>query len=156
MAEVEEVVGLLKEAKVEEAIQLMPEVEDKKTLSQRLVDLGGFFAEVKARYHLAVALLLLSLRFNPQNKYAAYNLANTYSTPYMLIEEPRNLDKAVYWYGKAIEIDSRFHEARYNLALLFFFNQKTVEARKQYEQLMSIKPRHPKYRELGLLLKALK
>lgn len=156
MADVDQVVALLKEAKVDRAFELMKRVEDKKTLSEQLSYLGGFFSEAQSRYHLAVALLLSAHRFDPENPNPLYNLANTYSTPYMLFDDPRNLDKAFFWYTRALKLDPDFHEARYNLSLLFFFTQKTVEAKKQYDILMSKKPHHPKYRELGLLLEGLK
>jgi len=153
MTSIEDVLGLLKEAKVEEALGLMDEVGDKKTLADRVCDFAGFLAEDKNKPYLAVALLLKALSLDPGNPAIHFNLANTYTMPFMLIEDPSNYERAVYGYERAVELDPGFHDARYNLALLLYLSGRMDEAKQQYRNIRDAVGDDPRYMELSALLR---
>ncbi len=148
----EEVIGLLKEARVEEALAKADEVGDKAGMAAKLTEFAGALNYLKGRPGLTEAILLKSLLLDPKNPVTYYNLGVLMSGPDLLAEDEGNLDKAVKAYGAALRLDPEYHQARYNLALLLFFSGRLEDAEREYGRILKSTGDAPEYRELGLML----
>ncbi|HHQ44650.1 MAG TPA: tetratricopeptide repeat protein [Candidatus Altiarchaeales archaeon] len=155
MTSIKGIIGLLKKGdpeKLKEALEKSDDVEDKTSMAQALTDFASDLAYLKGHPHLAIAILLKSLKLNPESSETLYELGNAYSMTEMLEENPKNLDKALWCYDRAIGLNDRNLEARYNKALLLLLTGRKEEARKEYGKLLEYNPDHFKFAELETLL----
>jgi len=124
---VDEVISLLKQRKIEEALDAMDTVEDKKLMAEKLTEFAGSLNYLKGLPGLTEVLLRRSLMLDDKNPVTHYDLGVLYSGPDVLDEA--NAAKAKRAYKNALKIREDFHEARYNLALLYYFTGRIGEAR---------------------------
>jgi len=150
----DEVIELLTQAKVDEAFEAVEEVpeESRKDLAQKLTEFAGTLNLVKGRDLLCETLLKKSLTLDYENPYTHYNIGVLYTNPGYLSEHPEKLEKALLAYENALKYKPTFHMARYNLALLYFFNGEKVRAQRLYDEIVDAVGDVPEYRELGMLL----
>jgi tetratricopeptide (TPR) repeat protein len=149
----EDVIRLLKEAKVDEALSSVDLVEDKHEMAIKLTEFAGTLNYLKGKPVLSEVLLNKSLSL--WDKYAPthYNLGVLYSSPEMLRQDEAGyLNLAENEFRAALDIEPDFHQARYNLALLIYFEGRTEEARSEYERIGAKLGDDPSFRELGVLL----
>lgn len=148
----EEVIRLLKEARVEEALAKADAVEDKAGMAAKLTEFAGALNYLKGRPGLTEAILYKSLILDPKNPVTYYNLGVLMSGPDLLAEDEGNLGRAVKAYEAALKLDPEYHQARYNLALLLFFSGRLEDAEREYGRILTSAGDLPEYRELGLML----
>lgn len=148
----DDVIGLLKEAKVAEALEAVEKVEDKKEMAQKLTLFAGTLNYLKDRPAIAEVLLKRSLFLDYANPLTHYNLGALFTTPPQLEEDGKNLERGVKAYKNALRFDPNFLEARYNLALLYYFSGRVQEAREEYDRIVAAVGDDKRFRELGVLL----
>jgi tetratricopeptide (TPR) repeat protein len=149
----DEVIGLLKAAKVEEALEAADKVEDRVEMAERLAEFAGTLNLLKGLPTLTEVLLEKALELDPLSPRAHYNLGVLYSSEDQLEEdEAVKLKLAELEYGLALKYKPDYHEARYNLALLFFFLGRLEEARKEYAKIRAALGDDERYRDLGIML----
>ena len=147
-----DVVDLLKEARVREALEAADEVEDKKAVAAAITEFAGALNYLRGHPDLTEALLKKSLTLDPGNPLTYYNIGVAYTDPVVLEEDESRASKAEYAFKKAVEIDPGFHEARYNLALLYYFTGRVDEARGEYGKITADVGDDVRFRKLGMLL----
>ena len=148
----EEIIKLLKEAKVEEALAKADEADDRADMAARLTEFAGALNYLKGRPGLTEAILFKSLTLDPKNPVTYYNLGVLESSPELLAEDEGNLGRAVKAYEAALKIEPEYHQARYNMALLLFFTGRIQDAEREYGRILESAGDAPEYRELGLML----
>lgn len=148
----EDVISLLKEARVGEALSAIDEVKDKKEMARKLTEFAAALNYLRGRDDLTEVLLKKSLFLDREHAPTYYNLGVLRSSPKQLIEDEGNLGKAELAYNLALKHDPGFHEARYNLALLYYFKGDHEEAKKEYAQIVEAVGDDERFRELGMLL----
>jgi tetratricopeptide (TPR) repeat protein len=141
MATIEDVKKLLKEKKVLEALKLSEDVEDRERMADELSHFAGTL-EYSTGGHgdLVEAILHQALLLGPENPYIYYNLGVHYTEPGVLKEDPDSVEKAVRAYRKALQLKPDFHEARYNLALLYYFTGRFDKAKVEYKMVLEACP----------------
>jgi len=149
--EADDVVKLLKEAKVEEALNAADKVKDKKEMSEKLVEFAGTLNYLKGLPGITEVLLKKAIILDPKNPYAHYNIGNLFSEPELLERDGNNMKKAELAYKNALKHKSDFHQARYNLALLLYFQGREKEARQEYRKILNAIGDDPRYRDLGMM-----
>jgi len=149
----DEVIALLKQAKVEEALKALPTVEDKKEMAVKLTEFAGALNYVKDLPDLCELLLMKSLLLYYDWAPTHYNLGVVYTSFAKLLEnEQLNIAKGEEAYMKALKIDPGYHEARYNLALLYYFTGRIDEARREYARITDAVGEDERFVQLGVLL----
>jgi tetratricopeptide (TPR) repeat protein len=149
---VDDVIRLFKETKVEEAFRAADEVDDKKEMAARLTEFAGELNYLKGLPRLTEALLKKSLLLDYQNHFTHYNLGVLYSTPYEEEQYREDLAKSERAYKMALKIKEDFHQARYNLALLYYFTGRVDEAAAEYRRITEALGDDILYRDLGVML----
>jgi tetratricopeptide (TPR) repeat protein len=150
----DEVIALLKQAKVKEAIDALDSVNDRLEMAHKLSEFAGALNHLKGLPILTEVLLRRSLMLDPDNPYTHYNLGLLYSGLDMLQEDESNLNKALLAFKNAIRIKPDFHQARYDLALLYYFSGMRLEAASEYETILKAVGDDVGYRDLGMMLLA--
>ncbi len=117
----DDVIDLLKNAKVEEALEAIDKVEDRKEMASKLTEFAAALNYLKGLPVLTEALLVKSCFLDGENPYTFYNFGVLYTSPNSPDRRGRNEELAEQAYKKALALKPDFHEARYNLALLYFF-----------------------------------
>ncbi len=148
----DDVIALLKEAKVEEALGAADKVEDKREMAEKLTEFAGTLNYLKGHDIIAEVLLKKSLLLYYDYAPTHYNLGVLYTNIPKLIEDEGNTERAELAYKNALEIDPHFHEARYNLAMLYYMTGRVEEARREYDRILEGVGDTIRYRELGMLL----
>jgi tetratricopeptide (TPR) repeat protein len=148
----DDVIELLKKAKVEEAIKAAGEVEDKKEMASKLTEFAAALNYLKGLPILSEALLKESLLFDFSNPNTHYNLGVLYSSLNAPDKDGKNVELAEKAYKTALRFKDDFHEARYNLALLYYFTGRLDEARKEYAKITEALGDDVHYRDLGVML----
>jgi len=148
----DEVIQLLKEAKVQQALAKSDEVEDKESMAEKLADFASTLGKLKGHPDLCVAILLKSLDLDPDNPEICLALGNALSMPLSLEEDSDNALKAIDWYELALKLDPDYSDARYNKSLLLFFMGRMDEAKDEYQKLAEGEPQHPGVEILGDLI----
>ncbi len=147
----DEVMGLLREAKVFEAVEAAGRVEDKKMMARRLTEFAGTLNHLTGKNMICEALLRKSLELDPELPETYYNLGVLYSSPEVLDERPKLVTEAVKHYELALKYRSDFHEARYNMALIHYFTGKKDKARQEYDRILGDIGDDRRFRELGMM-----
>ena len=151
----QDVIALLKQQRVEAALETADLVEDRKGMAEALTEFAGSLNYIKGLPLLTEVLLKKSLLLHYENPYTHYNLGILYSTPTEeMPESPRNLERAVLAYQNALRFKPDFHQARYNLALLYYFTDRVKEARQEYGRITQALGDDIMFRQLGILLAA--
>lgn len=149
----EDVIQLLKDGEVDEAMTQVDKVEDRQDMARRLTEFAGTMNYLIGKSTLTEVLLNKSLSL--WGKYAPthYNLGVLYSSEEMLKQDEAGYMRlAEAEFKAALEIEPDFHESRYNLALLLYFQGKTQEARSEYGKITSTLGDEEAFRGLGILL----
>lgn len=149
--EPDDVIGLLKKAKVDEALIAADSVGDRKQMAQKLSDFGAALSTVTNRLYFSEAILKKAAELDPTNPAVHYNLGVLYTDPRVLAEGPKYVSLAVVAYHKALAADPNYHRARYNLGILYFLMGEKDRARKQYRKLLERVGDDFRYRSLGVL-----
>jgi protein O-GlcNAc transferase len=149
----EDVIALLKRAKVEEALKAIDEVEDKKAMAMSLTEFAGDLEYLKGKHTLAEALLKRSLSLDWDNPYTHYNIGVINSDPDVLEADEGRLARAEAAFKNALKIKPDFHQARYDLALLLYFTGRIKEASQEYGRITAAIGDDPLYRDLGMMLR---
>ncbi|MFH1055116.1 MAG: tetratricopeptide repeat protein [Candidatus Altiarchaeota archaeon] len=152
----EDVMQRLKDVKVEEALEAADKVEDKKELAIKLTEFAGALTYLTNHPLIAEVILKKSLLLNFDHAPTHYNLGVLYTTPPMVEENKSNVEKAERAYKMAIKLDPKHYEARYNLALIYYFTGRVEEAEKEYGEITASIGDDVRFRELGVLLMQLK
>ena len=148
----EDVVGLLKQAKVEEALAAADEVEDKKAVAEAITEFAGALNYKRGHPDLVEVLLKKSLTLDPGNALTHYNIGVLYTDPDVLEEDDSKAGKAEAAYRNALKIEPGFHEARYNLALLCYFTGRADEAERLYAEIDDAVGDDVRFRKLAMML----
>jgi len=148
----DDVVKMLKEARVGEALEAAGKVEDRRGMASRLTEFAGALDYLKGRHVLAEVLLKKSLTLDPGNPVTHYNIGVLYTNPPQLEEDESKLGKAELAFRNALKLDPGFHEARYNLALLLYFTGRVDEAVAEYGRITAAVGDDRRFRELGMML----
>ncbi|MBD3388647.1 MAG: tetratricopeptide repeat protein [Candidatus Altiarchaeales archaeon] len=148
----DDVVGLLKGLRFEEALKAMESVEDKKQLASKLTEFAGTLNYLKGYPDLTESLLKLSLLYDYENPLTHYNIGVLYTNPPELIEDEKRVDKAERAFKYAIKLDPEFHEARHNLALLYYFTGRFDQAWEEYGRIIESAGDDIRFRRLGMML----
>jgi tetratricopeptide (TPR) repeat protein len=149
----DDVIKLLKGTNVDEAMKAVNEVDDKKEMAEKLTEFAGTLDYLKGKHLLAVSLLKRSLLLDYENPYTHYNIAVIYTNPDLLDEDMSWLEKGEMAYKNALKYKPDFHQARYNLALLYYFMGRMDEARQEYKRITAAIGDDPLYRDLGMMLR---
>jgi tetratricopeptide (TPR) repeat protein len=150
----DDVIALLKAAKVEEALKAIDGVEDRKEMAKKLTEFAGALDYLKGKHTLAEALLKRSLVLDYDNPYTHYNIGVINSDPDVLDDDESRLAKAELAFRNALKIKPDFHQARYDLALLYYFTGRIKEASQEYGRITDAIGDDPLYRDLGMMLRA--
>lgn len=151
----DDVMALLKSRRVEAALEAADVVADREGMAERLTEFAGALNYLKGKPLLTEVLLKKSLLLHYENPYTHYNLGILYSTPTdEMPESRRNLEKAERAYVNALSFKPDFHQARYNLALLYYFTDRAQEARQEYGKITQALGDDIMFRQLGVLLAA--
>jgi tetratricopeptide (TPR) repeat protein len=156
MAEVEDVMKLLREAKVDAALKLAEEVGDRKEMVIRLTEFAGSLDWLKEKSYTAGIILLKAIELYPEYAVSHYNLAVVLTDLDVIADHHEYAGLAEREYRIAVRLDPSFAAARYNLALLYYFTGRLDESRREYEKAVELEPSEPKFKELGILLEASK
>ncbi len=147
MAEVDEVMKLLGERKVIEALKLSEQVVDKKLMAERLTHFAGQMEYGSGHYDIAETILQQSLLLDPENPYTYYNLGVHHTEDEVLADDLTNVELAIRAYKKALEIKPNLHEARYNLALMYYFTEDFNKAKVEFNMLLEACPNDLRFLE---------
>jgi len=150
--EVGDIIALLKEGKVMEALENAEEVADKRAMAEALTEFAGTLNHLKGKWDLTEALLKQSLLLHYELAATHYNLGVLFSSPEMLDADEANAEKAIKAYKNAIRISPDFNEARHNLGMLMYFTGDLEGAKDQYEKIVADIGDSKTYRHLGMLL----
>jgi tetratricopeptide (TPR) repeat protein len=151
----DDVIALLMGRRVEAALEAADLVADREGMAERLTEFAGALNYLKGKPLLTDVLLKKSLLLHYENPYTHYNLGILYSTPTdEMPESSHSLEKAQRAYINALNIKPDFHQARYNLALLYYFTDRAEEARKEYARITQALGDDMRFRHLGILLAA--
>ena len=148
----DEVVSLLKKAKVEEALAAIDKVEDGKEMAKKLTEFAAALNYLKGLPQLSEVLLRRSLLLDPDNPYTHYNLGVLFTNLDAPDHAGKNAELAERAYKKALSIKGDFQEARYNLALLYYFTDRIDDARREYKTITDALGDDAGYRDLGVML----
>jgi tetratricopeptide (TPR) repeat protein len=148
----EDVVGLLKQARVVEALEAADEVEDKREVAAALTEFAGALNYLRGHPDLTEVLLKKSLTLDPENPLTHYNIGVAYTNPRVLEEDESKAEKAEVAFKNALKINPGFHEARYNLALLYYFTGRVDAARDEYARITGDVGDDVRFRKLGTML----
>ena len=141
MAKIEDVIKLLDEGRIEEALETAEDVKKKKDMSLTLSD---YAAGVMLNYSLpeiSQRLLAKALKLDKDCASAHFNLGVLLSEPEMYEADPDNLSKAVKHYKKAVSLEPKNSEAHFNLGLIYAMTGQAEEARKCYEDYLRLEPK---------------
>src|SRR4030042_1131298 len=105
MAELEDVLKLLRGAKVSEALELADKVGDKKGLAIELTGFAGTLDWLKGKSYAAGLILLKAIELYPQYALAHYNLGVVFTDVEMLNDHPEYALLAERQYLRAIRLD---------------------------------------------------
>jgi tetratricopeptide (TPR) repeat protein len=148
---VDDVLALLKETRVEEALKAADGVQDRRLMASKLTEFAGTLHHLKGKPWLTEVLLKKSLLLDWDNPVTHYNIGVLYSEPDHA-EEKDGLKKAETAYRNALKLRPDFQEARYNLALLLYFTGRRGEAEAEYGRIVVAIGDDELYRPLGMLL----
>jgi tetratricopeptide (TPR) repeat protein len=148
----DEVIGLLKKAKVLEAIEKADNAADKKDLAVKLTQFAGQLNFLHGHNEICEAILEKSLTLDYTYAPTHYNLGVIFSSPEKLSEDEGNLRRAMDAYRTALKHDPEYHNARYNLALLYYFQGMLDECEREYATILEKAGDDIMYRDLGMLL----
>jgi tetratricopeptide (TPR) repeat protein len=148
----DDVIGLLKEMRIEEALKAADEVVDKVEMASKLTEFAGALDYLKGRHEVAKLILQKSLLLHYDNPYTHYNMGVLLSSPDVVEKDGHSLEKAVKAYKYALKLKPDFHQARYNLALLHYFSGNIEAAAREYETLKNEIGDDILYRGLGMML----
>ncbi|MBU0762056.1 MAG: hypothetical protein KKD39_03440 [Candidatus Altiarchaeota archaeon] len=151
MTTADEVIDLLKKAKVVEGIEAVDTVEDKFEMSSKLSEFAGTLNHLKGENVISEALLKKALELDESNYTAHYNLGVLYSSPDVMEKNPDLVKFAIKHYLLALKHKPDYHFARYNLALLYYFTGEKDKALKEYEKILTAVGDDRRFRELGML-----
>ncbi|MCX6695038.1 MAG: tetratricopeptide repeat protein [Candidatus Altiarchaeota archaeon] len=150
--EVEDVLKLLREAKVAEAMKLADKVEDRREMAVKLTEFAGTLDWMKEKSHAAGVMLIKAIQLHPEYALAHYNLGVALTDIDLAKNSKSNVEAAEREYELTIKFDPDFAPAHYNLALLYYFTGRIAEARGEYAKAVQIDPSRFKSRELGVIL----
>jgi tetratricopeptide (TPR) repeat protein len=126
--ESKKLVGLLKKAQLEEALECAEKMKNTSLASEILSDFAGSLVKHLYEYETAEQLLKKAISLNPKNAEAHYNLGVLYTEPALLMRNEGKLAEAEKAYLRAIKLKPDFMEAHYNLSLLYHFTGRSDEA----------------------------
>jgi tetratricopeptide (TPR) repeat protein len=149
----EDVIALLKAARVEDALKALEEVDDRKEMAKKLTEFAGALDYLRGKHTLAEALLKRSLVLDLENPFTHYNIGVINSGPDVLAADEGMLTKAELAFRNALKYKPDFHQARYNLALLYYFTGRIKEASQEYGMITDAIGDDPRYRDLGMMLR---
>jgi len=152
MAEVEDVLKLLWNAKVFEALELAGKVKDRKGLAVQLTEFAGTLDWLKGKPYTAGLILLKAIELCPEYALAHYNLGVVFTDVEMLADHPEYVALAEREYRWVIGLDQSFAPAHHNLALLYYFTGRLEESRNEYKKAVELEPSEFRYKMLGALL----
>jgi tetratricopeptide (TPR) repeat protein len=147
----DDVIGLLKKAKVVEAIKASDSVEDKKDMASKLTEFAGTLNHLKGKNIICEVILKKSLELDPENHITHYNLGVLYSSPDVLEGGEHFVRFAIKHYLQCLSIRHDYHFARYNLALLYFFTGEKEKARREYQKILDAVGDDRRFREMGMM-----
>jgi len=140
MAKIEDVIKLLDEGRIEEALETAEDVKKKKDMALTLSD---YAAGVMLNYSLpeiSQRLLAKALKLDKDCAGAHFNLGVLLSEPEMYDADPDNLAKAVKHYRKAASLDPKNSEVHFNLGLIYAMTGQAEKARDCYEDYLRLEP----------------
>ncbi|MFH0862593.1 MAG: hypothetical protein V1875_06125 [Candidatus Altiarchaeota archaeon] len=149
---VDDVIALLKQAKVEEALEAIEKVDDRKEMAHKLTEFAAALNYLKGLPQLSEALLRRSIRLDTDNPHTYFNLGVLYTNIDAPDKGGRNAELSERAYKKALSLKSDFHEARYNLALIYYFTDRIDDARREYGLIQEAIGDDPGFRDLGIML----
>ena len=118
--DVGDIINLLKQAKVSEALNAIDLVDDKIAMADALCEFAASLNHIVGKEDLCISLLKQALLLDLKNSRIHYNLGIIFSSPKMILDDEKNIERAKKAYTKAYELDNNFLEARYNLGILAF------------------------------------
>jgi tetratricopeptide (TPR) repeat protein len=148
---VADVLKLLRKAKVAEAVSAAGKVKDKKLMAEKMTEFASQLNHLKGYNLITEIYLKKSLELDPSNAETYYALGLLYTNPGVLDKYPHVEKSAIESYEKALEHNPKLHEARYNLALLYYFTGDKDRARREYDQLTEYLGDDRRFRELGMM-----
>ena len=124
----------------------LPQLDTKKAASELQ---AGLQAQSKGDLDVATTHYQESLKYDPKNKYALYNLA-------LVDASQANYGEAEKKYRVVLGIDPAYTPALFNLAILRKNGGDTTEAAQLYRRLLAVNPKDAAaHMNLGLLLRSL-
>ncbi|MFH1402864.1 MAG: tetratricopeptide repeat protein [Candidatus Altiarchaeota archaeon] len=152
MATIQEVKKLLGDGKILEALKLSDQVEDREAMADELSHIAGCLEySTSQHYPIAGMLLQQAMLLDPKNPYIFYNMGLHHTEDGPLAEDSDSVKKAVRAYKKALRLKPDFHEARYNLALLYYFTGEYDKAKVEYQRVLESCPNDLRFLEVRLL-----
>ena len=148
---VDDVINLLKEAKVKQALDAIDKVEDTLSMADALCDFASSLHHLLGKENLCESLLKQALILDKSNPRIHYNLGILFSSPQMILEDERNIERAKKAFYKTIELDDDFLEARYNLGIIAFLLGDFELAKKMQNEIEAKVGDVLRYRYLGML-----
>lgn len=152
MAKVDDVMALLREGKVFEAMKLADRVEDRREMAEQLTFFAGTLDWLKSKSYSAGLILLKAVEVDPDYALAHYNLGVVLTDPDLLKDHKDYFTLAEREYRIVIKLDPSFAPAHYNLALLYYFTGRLADCRMEYRKAVELDPSEFKFRELGAIL----
>ena len=152
MMECADLLKLLSQARVKEALEAADSAKDKEESAKALTAFALTLYSLKGHPDLALAMLKQSLMLKYDLAQTHFNLGVILSGPEKAGQDPKNTELAKAAYRNAIKYDPENNQARYNLGLLEFFTGKKDEASSLYGEIIEKAGDIPEYRYLGALL----
>jgi tetratricopeptide (TPR) repeat protein len=150
----EDVIALLKKAKVAEALQAAGQADDRQRMAELLTEFAGALDYVRDKPSVCEAILKRSLMLDPKNPLTHYNLGVVFSGEDALEADEKNAGRAEKAFRRALELKPDFLEARYNLALLLYFLGRKKEAWEERERIFAAVGDDMRFRELSMMFEA--
>jgi tetratricopeptide (TPR) repeat protein len=148
-AELKEMQGLVKDAAdkigqgdFDGAIAILKGVLEKDSKDVNALYLVGLSYARKKMYPEATAALIQVTQASPKFAPAYFELAVCY-------QQQNDIDKALEFYQKTIELDSKNPDAVYNSGLILFGKNRVDEALALFEKALSLRPDDPSYLEMA-------
>ncbi|MFH1721518.1 MAG: tetratricopeptide repeat protein [Candidatus Altiarchaeota archaeon] len=139
MDEVEEILGILQDGRVEEAVSKAFKSKDKKAVSECFSDFAVSLRKDNLdEFGDAEILLKAAAKLDPKSAQIRFNLGVFLSESGVLEKDSRYTNDAVVYYLEAINLDPKLVAAHYNLGLVYAYLGLFEEAEKEWETIQDI------------------
>ena len=129
---------------------------DEKYTGKAHYSIGEIYLDELGNYDKAIDEFLLSLNYNPDDKFTLYNLGRAY-------RKKEELDKAIEFYNESIEVDPKYADAYNGLGTVYSAKRDFNKAKEFYEKSIDLEADNKyalynladSYKNLGELDKAI-